>query len=423
MLSLLLRTLPILIAAVVGGLVAVWLSGRGSQSQPPPTEYGLATYAALVPSVEAQPMPSAARYKLGGVVESRRAVHLTAQQPGRVTFLAGQEGTRLPAGSVVAALDDDALRPEYRSAWAKLSGDMAEQQNALTQLYQKLYGPRQPTMGGPAYDAYERTFTPFYNMAQSMMGASPMGGTPFGSSPGQGGAPMMSQAQAQRSPSEINNARLQFEQQQAALVASQASLDSLDQRLRDRRSIAPFNSVIMTRHVRVGDIVQPGQPLVDLADPDELELRIETPADLALHLRVGDRLPVSLDAVNVWAIVSQIYPGADDLHHTVTVKAALPPGVAAAPGMYGIAWIEQPGGGGEQATAPSIPMSAIVYRGSLPAAFVIGADGTAEMRILRLGEVSGDQVAVLAGLQTGERVVAHPAPDLESGAPLYAPPR
>jgi len=407
MLSLLVKSLPILLAAILGGLIATWMGGRAPVEQPPAA--ALAPLA--LPSVgmaEVTAMSTASRYKLGGVVEARHVVRLTAQQPGRVTFLAGREGDRVAAGAVVAALDDDALKPEYRSAWAGLAGDMAAQQNAQTQLYQNLYGPRQPTMGGPGYDAYERMATPFYNMFQSFMGGGPGGG----------GAPMMNQAEAQRSPSAVNNARADYERQQAAMVAAQSRLDALDQRLRDRRSIAPYAAVIMARHTRVGDVVQPGQPLVDLADPDELDLRVEAPADLALNLKVGDRLPVSLENANVWAIVAQIFPGADQSSHTVTIKAALPPGVAAAPGMYGLAWIAQPGGGGESAIAPGIPQSAIVYRGSLPAAFVVASDGTAQMRILRLGESSGDRVAVLSGLQIGERVVAHPEPDLKSGDSL-----
>ena len=278
MLSLLLRTLPIVLAAIIGGMVANWLASRPELATqtgldaPAPAFLGVA-----VPLVEATPMPSASRYKLGGRIEPRNVVRLTAQQSGRVAFLAGQEGDRLAGGAVVVALDDDALRPEYRSAWAALSGDMAAQQNAQTQLYQQLHGQRQPTMGGPGYDAYERMVTPFYNMFQSFAGGAPGGGGPGAA------APMMTQAQAQRSPSAANNARADYERQQAALVGSQARLDALDQRLRDRRSIAPYASVIMARYVRVGDEVQAGQPLADLADPDQLDLRIEAPADLALQ--------------------------------------------------------------------------------------------------------------------------------------------
>ncbi len=364
------------------------------------------SFAPQAPTVEVTQMSTAARFKLGGFVEPRNVVRLTAQGPGRVTFIAGQEGERIAAGATAVALDDDALRVEYRSAWAGLSSEMAASQNAQTQLYQSLYGPRQPTMGGPGYDAYERMFTPFYNMFQGMMG---------------GGAPTQSQAQAQHSFPAINNARADYEREQAALVASQARIDALDQQLRNRRSVAPFASVIMTRHVRVGDAVQPGQPLADLADPDQLDLRVEVPANLATHLKIGDQLPVSLADSNVWAVVSQIFPGANTAQHTVTVKAALPPEAAAAPGMYGLAWIAQPGGGGQSATAPAAPNGAIAYRGSLPVAFVVNNAGGLEMRILRLGEVSGDKTVVLSGLQPGERIVAHPEPDLKSGDSVFGP--
>lgn len=399
------RAFAFFLAAVAGGLVVLWMGGHPPQNQPAisPTAASI-LFSQQAPVVEVTQNPTAARYKLGGFVEARNFVRLMAQGPGRVTYVAGQEGQRIAAGATVVALDDDALRAEYRSAWAGLSGDMAASQNAQTQLYHSLYGARQSPMGGPGYDAYERMFTPLYNMMQPFMG---------------GGAPMQTQSQQQRSFPAINNARADYERQQAGLVASQARIDALDQRLRDRRSIAPYGSVIMARHVRVGDIVQPGQPLADLADPNQLDLRIEVPANLVTQLKIGDQLPVSLADTNVWAVVSEIFPAANATQHTVTVKAALPAGAAAAPGMYGLAWVAQPGGGGQSATAPFIPDSAIAYRGSLPVAFVVNGAGAVEMRILRLGEASGDKTAVLSGLRPGERVVAHPEPDLKSGDSVF----
>lgn len=405
MLSTLLKVLGFFLAAVAGGLAVLWLGGRPPPAEPstPPVVGGM-FFSPQAPVVEVTQMPSAARYKLGGYVEPRNVVHLTAQGPGRVTYVAGEEGDRVSANAVVVALDDDSLRPEYRSAWAGLTGEMVAQQNAQTQLYHSLYGEQKPTMGGPAYESYERMGTPLFNMMRPLMG---------------GGAPMQTQSQAQRSYPAINNARADYEREMAALAASQARIDSLDQRLRDRHAVAPYASVILTRHVRVGDVVQPGQQLVDLADPDQLDLRIEAPADLALRMKIGDQLPISLAGANVWGVVSQIFPAANPVEHTVTIKAALPPGAPAAPGMYGVGWIPQPGGGGESETAPALPNSAIAYRGSLPVAFVVNGMGGVEMRILRLGEVAGDRTAVLSGLQPGERVVDHPAPDLKSGDSLF----
>ncbi len=409
MLSSLLKAFAFFLAAVAGGLMVLWLGGRPQPREvAPPAAVSDGFYTPQAPVVGVTEMPSASRYKLGGYVEARDVIHLTAQQPGRVTYVAGEEGDQVAANSVVVALDDDALRPKYRSAWAGMASQMAAQENAQTQLYHSLYGKQKPTLGGPAYQAYERMTTPFYNMMQPFFG---------------GGPPMQTQEQAQRGYPAINNARAAYEREMANLAIQQGRIDSLDQVLRDRRAVAPYNSVIIKRYVRVGDIVQPGQPLVDLADPNQLDLRVEIPADLAIHLRIGEALPVSVANSNVWAVVSQIFPTANAVDHTVTVKASLPPGVPAAPGMYGVAWVPQPGGGGESATAPAVPNTAIAYRGSLPVAFVVNGDGKVEMRILRLGEVSGGRTAVLSGLQAGERVVAHPASDLKSGDSIFGPRR
>ena len=422
MLSNLLKLAGFLIAAVIGGLVVSLFGNHGGSNDRSAAGRGYQPYLAGPTGsvVEVGRMPAAARLKLGGYVESRNTVKLTAQGPGRVTFVAGQEGDRVNAGQVVVGLDDDSLKPEYRSAWAALAGDMAAQQNAQTQLYHSIYGQPTSPMGGPGQDAYEKMMTPFYNMAQGFMGNMLPGlaggpGTPFGST-----GPLMTQQQSQKSWPALNRARADYERQQASLVSSQSRIDSLDQRLRDRRAISPRAGVIMTRYVRVGDVVQPGQPLAELADVDQLDVRIEVPTRLLAQLKVGDQVPVTLSNANVWAPISQIFPAADRSQRTITVKLALPTGAPAAPGMYALAWIAQAGGNSPSDFAPAIPTSAVVNRGSQPLAFVVDGQGRAEMRILRLGDVTGDRVAVLSGLQAGERVVASPAPNLKSGDQIFA---
>lgn len=415
MLSKILNFVGLVVAAVIGGAIVAWFGGHSAKPERDGRLGPSPIAVPQVPLVEVGRMPAAARVKLGGTVEARNAVRLTAQQPGRVAFVAGREGERMGAGQVVVGLDEDALKPEYRSAWAALAGDMAQQQNAQTQLYHSQYGQRTSPMGGPAYDAYERMFTPFYNMAQGFMGQMFPGmtggpATPFGSF-----GPMMTQAQSQRSWPALNNARADYERQTAALVAAQSRIDGLDQRLRDRRAVAPYPSVIVARHVRVGDVVQPGQPLADLADVDQLDVRLEVPTNLVGQLQVGDSVPVTLGETNLWAPVAQIYPTADKAQRTVSVKLALPAGSRAAPGMYALAWIAQAAGNGPSASAPAIPLSAVAQRGSQPLAFVVDGEGRASMRILRLGDVTADRVAVLSGLVPGERVVANPAPNLKSG--------
>lgn len=411
------RVMSFVAAALIGGLVVLMLGGRSSA--PPADNTGaptpLSQHSMMRGLVPVSQMPAAERIRLGGYVEARRAVQLTAQAPGRVVYVAGDEGERVQGGQVVVALDQDALAPQYRAAWADLGAQMSGQQNAQAQLYQNLYGQRTSPLGGPGYDAYERTTVPIYNMAQSFMGAMLPGLGQGAGSPLNGG-PMMTQQQAQHDNAANSAARYDYERQLAGLAGAQAHIDQLDAQSRDRRATAPWGGAIMKRYVRVGDMVQPGQPLADLADVDQLAVRIEVPVALVANLKVGDQVPVTLGNSNAWAPIAQIFPGASNDQHTVSVKLALPQGTAAAPGMYALAWIAQPGGGSPSQLTPAIPTSAIVRRGSLPVAFVVNAQGGVEMRVLRLGDAQGSNTAILAGVEPGEMVVNDPSPALRAGS-------
>ena len=398
--------LSLIVAAVIGGLVVSWMHGS-----PPPSVTPVAVARALSGGLTASvtEMPAAARVELGGYIEPRDIVHLAAQAPGRVAYISGQTGGHVNAGQLVVALDDDALKGQYRAAWASLASQMSGQENAQTQLYNKLYGPRTTSMGGPAADAYQQFSQPLYNMAQSFF-APFMPGGPWANRPGQ------TEAQAQYGAPALNNARAQYEQQLAALVGSQSQIDALDAQARMRRAISPVQGVILKRYVRVGDVVQPGQPLADVGDPNALDIRLEAPIAQVAQIRLGEQVPVTINGANLWVPVTQIFPAADPAQHTVTVKLSLPPNAPAAAGMYARAWIAQGGGGGPSQLTPAVPTNAIVYHGSLPAAYVQLPDGTVEMRLLRLGDTVGDRTAVLAGLQPGERVVINPPPNLKSGA-------
>jgi RND family efflux transporter MFP subunit len=280
-------------------------------------------------------------------------------------------------------------------------------QNAQVQLYNKLYGPTTSPMGGSAYDAYDRSTVPFYNAMRSVV--------PFF-----GGAPMQAQSDQQRSYANRSQARSDYERQQASLVASQAKIDAIEAQMRDHRSIAPFPAVILTKQVHVGDVVHPGQVLMDIAQTDRLHLKIEVPARLVTELRSGMVVPVALDgSPTVDGMVDQIYPAANAAQHTVTVKILLPPDAPVAPGMYGSALLPEPPVAGQAVNVPVIPVSAITYPGSLPSVFAVGRDGKTELRVVRLGEKQGDRVVVLSGLQVGEKVVTSPPQNMRSGDPAF----
>jgi multidrug efflux pump subunit AcrA (membrane-fusion protein) len=58
-----------------------------------------------------------------------------------------------------------------------------------------------------------------------------------------------------------------------------------------------------------------------------------------------------------------------------------------------------------------VPLEAVSARGSLDRVFVVD-DSIAELRLVTLGAVQGDRVAVLSGLSRGEVVVVAPPSSL-----------
>jgi len=325
---------------------------------------------------------------LGGTVVPFREVTLAAQMPGRVVFLKGGEGDWFEAREVIAAIDDQDLLAQRRAAMADVVNADFATRNARVQFSRELYSGRSgrpnTDMGMGVPSMFDQFFT------------RPISGMTGMSNPG-----------LERR-AEVYGAGTGVEQAQAGLTRAQARIEEIDAKLRDTRSIAPFAGVIVQKFVEVGDTIQPGQPIFKIADTRNLQIRVEVPARLMPGLRKGMILAAKLDVGNtrVEARVAQIYPMADTQRHTVTVKLDIPPGSPGGPGMY--AELQIPDVSATSNTLPMVPVSAVVWRGSLPAVFIVGNDGKSELRMVRVGERVGNQFTILSGLNSGERVLASP---------------
>ena len=201
-----------------------------------------------------------------------------------------------------------------------------------------------------------------------------------------------------------------IEQSRNAFLRAQSELKQIQAKIRDARSIAPFNGMIIRKLVEEGDTVQPGQPLLEFADTSILQIEVDIPARLMYRgLREGHRVSARLDVgfKRVPVRVAQIFPMADPQRHTVKVKFDLPPDSPAAPGMYAEVMVPDP-------TAPVrsmlvIPTAAIIQRGSLPMVKVVIEEDREELRLVRLGEqLDRDYVSVLSGLKPDELVYVNP---------------
>jgi RND family efflux transporter MFP subunit len=205
------------------------------------------------------------------------------------------------------------------------------------------------------------------------------------------------------------------DQATSGLATAQANLESIDAMILDFQATAAFDGIIMGKHIEVGDTVQPGMPLLDYAFIDYLRIEADVPVRLAAGLSEGMLVPARLDSGSgpVEARVAQIYPVADPKRHTVTVKFDLPVGTSGGPGMY--AEVTVPDASVPTQGQTSVPVEALVWRGSLPAVFLLEG-GAPSLRIVRVGYPLADgTISVISGLVGGETVILSPPSSLISG--------
>jgi membrane fusion protein (multidrug efflux system) len=185
---------------------------------------------------------------------------------------------------------------------------------------------------------------------------------------------------------------------------------------------APFDGVIVTRHLDVGATVSDGTPIYDIADVDPLEADVRVPEDRALTMRVGGLVELTHGASGqtVDARVERIAPAVDPETGTVKVTVSVPTSGALRPGAFARVEIL----GETRSKALVVPRRALVAEGSRFRVFRVADDedgAFAEEVPVEPGFEREDRVEirrVLAGhdLDAGDPVVIVGAPALSDGS-------
>lgn len=206
----------------------------------------------------------------------------------------------------------------------------------------------------------------------------------------------------------------ELEQMTAAVSGARAQLTAA----RDQQSYAalraPFAGRIAARRVNLGDVANPGLPLIEIEGQGGLELRATVESAVAAGLRTGSRLRAQVDGQPspLPATISAIAPAGDPTTHRFEVKADLPSAPGLRAGLFARLLVA-----GQPAEARLVvPVEAVFERGGLTGVFVV-EEGRARLRWIAVGAREGDTVEVRAGVQAGERVVLRPG-NLVDRAPV-----
>jgi RND family efflux transporter MFP subunit len=164
---------------------------------------------------------------------------------------------------------------------------------------------------------------------------------------------------------------------------------------------APEAAVVAERQVAVGDLAQPGQPLVSLYNPALLQIEGEVNDNYREQVKLGEQVGVSVPAVNFQEDLplTEIFPISAVGSRTFKVRTAIFQDQALVPGMF--ARLSLPLG---ESRGILIPKAAVHTVGQLTMVEVV-VDHTAQLRQVKLGQQVDDKVEVLAGLQAGDKIV------------------
>ncbi len=396
------RWIAVVVALVV--VVVAWrvLASNRRTAEPPPAEVAVPVE---VRAVETKAL--AATVSAGGTVQATDEVTIFTKITSRVAAVLVKEGDRVRAGQVVVRLEAEELKAQVRQAEAGLAAAEARlhmvQQGARPQERAQVESAVAQAKANydtaqANYDRMQMLFT-VGAISQAQLDAARLQ-RDVARSQYESAQQQLSLVQAGARPEEIELARAQVAQAQAAVAFTRLQLGNAT-------IAAPISGTVTHRLVDPGDLASafPGQgALLTVAQIDTVEVSLSVSETDLARVRSGQPAAIRVDTYpgTVFSgTVREVGQAADPRTRTFTVKVVVAnAGHVLRPGMFArgeITSVRHP-------RALVIPRDAVVSENGGDSVFVV-VDGKARARRVQLGLVSGPIVEVLSGVTAGENVV------------------
>lgn len=303
---------------------------------------------------------------LSGAIQAEREATVRAELPGAILQTYAEAGQRVPAGAVLARIDDSAIRDQALSARAAVTTAQNSSEIAKREL----------------------------DRAETLLKAG---------------------AIAERDAERARNGALAAQTQ---LANARAMFASAQKQQAKTRVVAPFAGIVSARQANAGDVVSPGGALFTIVDPSTMRLEASVPAEALALVRVGLPVEFSVSGYGTRRFVGRVIrinPTADPATRQVRIIAQIPnAGAALVSGLFAEGRVAS-----ESRTAPLVPQSAVDERGVRPAVMRIRG-GKVERAEVELGirDSQTEMYEVTAGLVPGDTVLLGTARGLSPGTPV-----
>jgi RND family efflux transporter MFP subunit len=212
--------------------------------------------------------------------------------------------------------------------------------------------------------------------------------------------------------------RQEFDAVEARFRVAEAALREAESMLGYVEVRSPFDGVVVRKLADTGDFAAPGKPILQIENPEKLRFEADVPEALIDTVRSGARVDVLISSLSgpLHGTVSDISPTADPVSRTFLVRVELPGEKGCKAGQFGRALF--PTG---NYSSIGVTSSAVVLRGQMEMVF-IDDGGRARLRLVKTGKRFGDEVELISGVATGERIITEHAQDLNDGQAIRPAP-
>jgi RND family efflux transporter MFP subunit len=224
------------------------------------------------------------------------------------------------------------------------------------------------------------------------------------------------------SKSQFDAARAGYQASQAQVAAASAGSKQVRSAIADTSLRSPINGVVLKRLVEVGSLVGPGVPGFIVADISTVRASFGLPDTLVSTLKLGSPISVSVEAmpgVTFPGVVHRVGAAADLATRVFEVETRIPnaSGVLRT-GMVATVRL------GDEAGSRSellVPLSAIVRSVTKPGGFAVflvkddGGTSRVALTPVELGEIHGNVVPAVSGVNVGDKLVVMGAGLLSDG--------
>jgi RND family efflux transporter MFP subunit len=200
-----------------------------------------------------------------------------------------------------------------------------------------------------------------------------------------------------------DQARANFDAAEARRESARSGVAAAEEQVEYTIVRAPYAGIVSERHVEVGEMVRPGEPLMSGLSLESLRASVDVPQSMIEPIRrIGKaRVYVGDEAFDGEQLT--FFPIADPAANTFRVRVDLPEGaVTLYPGMF-----VKVGFVVGETERLLIPENALVHRSELTAVYVVDEEQVL-LRHVRAGRSYGEQVEILAGLADGDLVALDP---------------